>query len=440
VVPVAIGAAWPRPFTWPSLLRAAALGLVGSSVLIVIFGTLSVGDGGAWRWGDTQSWSGWVHHITRGDFGSFQLSIQKHGTPPVSIRISRALTSIGDAWTIGVIRHPWVVAVLLLAVLGIARRPSAFSRPLYVGWIGTLFLTTIVFPSAQNIDPSGSVGRWINERFDLLPILVWAPFFAAVLHRASTHPTGHRLRVLAGPALALIVAAQAVRSWHERPRLLQSTQTYAEDMLRGPGTASAVIFGTDDHRTFPALYVSALTPAEHPLYIDAALLYYPWYRDWLRQKRPELPIQDLPLKTIQAIVQTPALAETPIYVANIFSQPASQLPLVPEGILLRVVPPDRDPNFVAPEALTRRHLEASARITGTRRDFLGADDPQGDPFGAVLWDTYVQGARELARNLATVGRPDLASKVVEDALARGATEAELGTSVQAQPENDDANR
>lgn len=426
LIPIAVGAAWPDPLDRRSLLRAGALGVLGSAVCLIVFATLAIGDGGAWRWGDTSSLSGWLHHVTRGDFGALQLSIQKHDVPPLAARLGRVLTSIGDVWTIGALRTPWVVGSVLAATLWATRRSSRVRRPLYVGWVCSILLTTIVFPAAQNIDPSTAFGRWINERFDLLPALLWAPVIASALHRASSFEASRRLRPVLIPALGMLVAAQFARAWHERPQLLQGTETYANDMLRNPGSEDAIIFGTDDHRTFPALYVSSVSPAPgHALYIDAALLYHPWYRKWLNRQRPELPLRNLPLNTITEILQTPHLADTPIYLANVFSRPASRMPLVPEGVLLRVVPPHAPAEFTAPDALAQRHLEATARLSGTREQFRGAEDPEVDPFGADLWGRYILGASELTRNFDAVGRPDLADKIVADALDRGITLEEL---------------
>lgn len=427
LLPIAIGAAWPTDGGAKEILRAGLYGVLGSSICLLIFGTLALGDGGAWRWGDTQTWSGWFHHVTRGDFGSFQLSIQKHGAPPLTARLSRVLASLGDTWTVGAVRSPWLASILLGVVGWFSLLHKHMPRPLYVGWVCCLVLTTIVFPSAQNIDPSTPFGRWINERFDLLPALLWTPAFVAAFHHFQSHIYIQRVRAILIPAAITILAAQFMRSWHERPHLLRGTEVYARDMLESPGTPDAIIIGTDDHRTFPALYVATVSPNPgQALYIDAALLYHPWYRSWLLQRRPDLPVQDLPVKTISAILETPALRDTPVYLSNIFSKPSGRIPLVPEGLLLRVVPPHAPPDFVSPEALARRHLEATARISGTRADFQGADEPETDPFGANLWSHYALGARELARNLEAAGRPDLAEEIASDALSRGVTPIELG--------------
>ena len=428
LLPMAAGAAWPTDGGAKEILRAGLYGVLGSSICLLVFGTLALGEGGAWRWGDTETWSGWFHHVTRGDFGSFQLSIQKHGAPPLTARLSRVLTSLGDTWTVGAVRSPWVASVFLATVAWCSQLHQRVPRPLYLGWVSCLILTTIVFPSAQNIDPTTPFGQWINERFDLLPALLWTPAFAAALHRLESYISIQRVRAILIPAALTILAAQFVRSWHERPQRLRGTEVYARDMLESPGTPNAIIIGTDDHRTFPALYVAEVSPsASQALYIDAALLYHPWYRSWILQRRPDLPIQELPVKTITAILKTPALQDTPVYLSNIFSKPSGLMPLVPEGLLLRVVPPHAPPDFISPEALARRHLEATERLVGTRADFQGADDPATDPFGANLWSRYALGARELARNLEAAGRADLAEEIASDALSRGVTPTELGT-------------
>ena len=215
------------------------------------------------------------------------------------------------------------------------------------------------------------------------------------------------------------VAAQALRSWPERPRRLQGTQAYAVDLLAAPG-APAIVFGTDDHRTFPVLFATeVLSPDTETLYIDAALLYHGWYRDHILRRWSALPLQDQPLRTMSAVWADPELRDTPIYLANIFSEPASQLQLIPEGHLWRVVPPHAPTDFTHPEQVASRHLAASRRMTATRADFVGSLDPETDPFGAILWRTYAAAAQGLSRNFRTMGFPELAAQVEDDARGRG---------------------
>jgi hypothetical protein len=100
-----------------------------------------------------------------------------------------------------------------------------------------------------------------------------------------------------------------------------------------------------------------------------------------------------------------------VYLANVFSRPASQLQLIPEGILLRVVPPHADPETFSPDAITDRHLAALAHYRARRSDFAGLHSPDGHPWSADLWHPYVDNTRQLAEAMRAGGREDLAKKL-----------------------------
>ena len=419
LVPLAVGAAWPRRGSARALLRAGGLGVLGSALGLLPLATLAIGGGGAWRWGDTQSIQGLFAHVTRQDFGTFQMSIQAGATPDAWPRLARALSSLGDQLTVGLVTWPPLVAAGLLALAAWWWRQTEVHRATAAGWLATLALTSVAFPLAQNVDPSTPMGRWICERFDLLPLALWIPLVVSAARRAVRRAPTPRLRRWVLAAMIAAVAAQALRSWPERPRRLQGTQAYAVDLLAAPG-APAIVFGTDDHRTFPVLFATeVLSPDTETLYIDAALLYHGWYRDHILRRWSALPLQDQPLRTMSAIWADPELRDTPIYLANIFSEPASRLQLIPEGHLWRVVPPHAPPDFTHPEQVASRHLAASRRMTATRADFVGAVDPETDPFGAILWRTYAAAAKGLSRNFRTMGVPELAAQVENDARGRG---------------------
>jgi hypothetical protein len=182
----------------------------------------------------------------------------------------------------------------------------------------------------------------------------------------------------------------------------------------------AIVFGTDDHRSFPVLYVQEVLGAgPHTLYIDAELLGYPWYRARLRERVPSLPDVDKPLAMIGAIWRDPELAHVPIYLANVFSRPAAQLDKLPEGMLWRVVPATQS-GFAAADwthdRILARHLAACERMRIRPSDFGGLEHPRGHPWSADLWFRYVDTAQQLVSGLTRAGRPDHDVMLVGDAL------------------------
>jgi hypothetical protein len=162
------------------------------------------------------------------------------------------------------------------------------------------------------------------------------------------------------------------------------------------------------------LYVQEVLGAgPHTLYVDARLLAYPWYRARLRERVPTLPDVEKPLGLIGAIWSDPELARVPIYLANVFSRPSAQLEKVPEGLLWRVVPVQRDAADWTPTRILERHLEACERMRIRPADFDGQEHPRGHPWSIDLRFAYTEKARALAGWLEGLGMTDQAAHVLE---------------------------
>ena len=443
LVPLAIAAASPtkgdaRWSAWlTALARNGAAGLGGSLLGLSMYASLAIGSGEGWRWGDVGSLAGFVHHVTRADYGTFSLSLHAEAIP-ASATIGRALASYAEVASAGTFDAPAIGAVLVLAALAstLALAPT-LGRARAIGWAISLAAAAIGFPALQNIDPDGPFGAWILERFDLLPILL-----AIVPLVAGLGWLGDRLtaRVSLRPPLrvTLLAAIAAVGSFAQigaviesgRPRAEAGVEQAAIDLVTGPDPAGpaiaaapgtppirAIVFGTDDHRSFPVLYAQTVLGAgEHTLYIDAQLLAHPWYRARLRARVPSLPDVDKPLMLIGALWSDPTLDAVPIYLANVFSGPAERLTRIPEGMLWRIPPPADHPRFDpaawTPEAIAERHLAAFGRYRATDDDFAGLVHPRRHPWSADLWHAYVDKSRALADSLVRAGHEQLAERVL----------------------------
>lgn len=449
LLPLAIGAALPLAGerTPVAILRAGALGFAGSLVGLLPFATLAIGRGGSWRWGRVETAAGWVHHVLRRDYGTFSLSLHEEQVA-ASDTIARALASLGEVMSAGLLSSAWVGALGLLVVLtlaGLWARAHRYElRPaIAIGLALSAIVSAVAFPGVQNIDPTSSFGAWILERFDLLTVLllvVPACLAIAWIAEQFAERIAARLEVRPGIATAGGVAIAAVMLLAQlgavlergRPASERGVELAAIDLVNspdphGPAIPSgdetpirAIVFGTEDHRSFPVLYVQEVLGAgPHTLYIDAQLLAHAWYRERLRARVPGLPDIDKPLKLIGEIWSDPELAQVPIYFANVFSRPAAELPKVPEGMLWRVPPPADYPSFVASqwthEQILARHLAASGRMRIRPKDFSGLTHPRGHPWSADLWFAYVDKARLLGSALARAGYED-ALPAVREAL------------------------
>jgi hypothetical protein len=437
LIPLAVGAATPAWADYQSsrdwardLVRNGMLGFASALLGLLPFATLPIGRGGAWRWGDVRTLEGLFHHITRGDYGTFSLSLHEEEVA-VADTVARALGSIGEIFSAGLVDSPvFGAAVLGGALAGAIVLASSLGRGVAIGWVLSLVASGVVFPAMQNIDPTGPFGAWILERFDLLTaLLMIVPLCAglgwlgdALLERLGVRPSVLRIGAAAVAAVMLLAQVGAVLE-HGRPRTEAAVELAAIDMLETPDPERlAIVFGTDDHRSFPALYAQAVLGAgAHTLYVDAQLLAHPWYRAWLRARMPNLPDEDKPLRMIGAIWSDPELANVPIYLANVFSEPSDRVAKVPEGLLWRLPPPSDHPSFVPAEwtheAIVARHLAAFARYRITVDDFGGLTHPRGHPWSADLWHAYVDKSRLLAATLSRANRNAEAEQVL-DALER----------------------
>jgi len=408
LVPLAIASAWPgvreSPFPKPRrptlrgawlVAKAGLVGILGSAIGLSFFATLCLGTGGRWRWGDTSTWGGLVHHVTRADYGVLALSL--HDTrPAASALLLRALTSVGTAVTGGLATSTTVattvVAILLAMVLWAAighRRPRAV-----LGLWTSGVASTVLFPLAHNIDPMNPFGAWILERFDILSLALLSPPLAVVLSRLTpTTKWRYPWNVATAVAMAMLLAHQVLRTWARGVASDNPTvERYAIDLLRTPPPGQrAIVFGTDDHRTFPAIYAEEILGLGHDvLYVDASLLAHAWYRAWLRARVPALPDVDKPVRMMSEIRRLPAFDGTALYLANVFSRPSAQLATVPEGILLRVISPG-EPTPSATEVASR-HRAAFERYPARR-----ATDRRrtADPFASDLLGIYADHERAL---------------------------------------------
>lgn len=412
LLPVVIGAAWPRPLSLRRLLVVAAQGIGAGLVGLLPYATLAIGSDGAWRWGDTRSAAGLASHVLRSDYGVLSLSLHAED-PAVLDQWARAIATVGSAAS-GGLAHGALPAALVLATVAALvlarRRPVAATPGVYWGLWGSVLASTLAFPAAHNIDPESPFGAWILERFDLLTILLWAPAWSIAAGALWARAPSRTARSMLGLGAAALVATQLARS-HARglPASDAGVERYAEDLLRTPEPDGlAIVIGTDDHRVFPILFVQhVLGHGPRTLYVDASLLSHPWYREHLRARFPALPDTGKPVALVGALWADPALRDTPIYLANVFSRPAAGLPVVPQGVLWRVLPPHRPPP--SPAEVVAAHLAALSRYPPRPPPAPHDAHPWTDDLAAA----YNEGTLRLLAALHAEGRDSDAQALLE---------------------------
>jgi len=423
LVPLAVAAAWPHgALRITPLLRAGAAGLAGSAVGLLPYATLALGSHGAWRWGDPSTFQGLLHHITRADYGVLSLSLHEAHVPATAL-LSRVGLAFGRALSGGILQSPafgWLLLAVVL--LGALRRPLGMPARPYYGLWSSAVATIIAFPVAHNIDPRSPFGAWIVERFDILGLALLSPLLARVLApllRLVEEPWPRRGLALVGGLL--LVRQGLTTRWHGTAADDDGIERYAVDLLQTPAPGRrALVFGTDDHRTFPVLFAQeVLRVRPDVLYVDASLLAHPWYRQRLAARFPGLPDVDKPVALIMAMAADPRFGDTDFYLANLFSRPARSLPLAPRGILWRVALPERGESSVPIDVLPS-HRAALARYVGPDHAAMPElPKTPGHPFSADLLGIYPELTAELARGLEATGHRDEAEALLRDALEVG---------------------
>lgn len=417
LVPLAIGAAWPPTRTPAAILRAGLEGVGGSALGLLFFFTLMLGAHGsdaawAWAWGDTTTFSGWLHHVSRGDYGVLDLSLQENRVPAWAY-LRRAWQSQGAALS-GQLSPHWLASGLLVLIpCALAVRRGAPTRPIRLGLVGSALLAGTLFPLAHDLDPTSPFGQWILERFDLMPLALMIPICAIAL---APVPAAVADRGRAGLGLsvaaALLVARQLLfAAWHGVPSDNPWIERYALDVLRTPEAPRAIIVGTDDHRTFPLLYAQrVLGEGSHVLYIDGSLLSHPWYRARLRRQEPTLPDIDKPVLLLTTLQADPAWNDVPLYLTNDFSRHSVGLDRVPEGVLWRLVNP-RLPPPSTDDVLARHRAALKTYGLLTKVPFV-----DGHPFASDLRATYLATTKALGEALYAEGRAADAEALLRDAI------------------------
>ena len=257
--------------------RAAARTLaVGAAALIPGFAAyaLFLLPGGAWRWGDTSSLGGLVHHFLRRDYGTFSLGVVKGDVSGWDHPL----------YWLGQVPLEFVGVFALLALLGVAAVPTlrGRDRQLALAIAASAAVAGPLFLSAFNLPTVGS-RLVIAARFHILPNVLLSCFVAlgaaAVLKRSSSR--------LVPPAMfaGLLIAAAL-----HGPNAGHRGWTVLEDYLHNLYATvepNAVVIGSGDPSVFGSLYLQH-TEGLRPdvVYVEPTMAGHSWYVDRLKEQHP----------------------------------------------------------------------------------------------------------------------------------------------------------
>lgn len=256
-------------------VASLAAGAAGLAPGFAAYGALML-PGGVWRWGDTTTLEGLVHHFLRRDYGTFSLAVSDAQVAP---------------WA-----HPldWVLALptqfagvfFLLGLVGLAQAVRT-RQPLALALLATLLLAGPIFFLRFNLPVEGF---WtvVTRRFHVLPNTLFAVFvgLGAAAWLESALLAGVRLR--RGLVGACVVVAGLLASGHAPHRGWTVLEDFCRSALSVVGP-DALILGSGDSRLFGFLYLQSIEGLRPDVaYVEPEMLGYPWYRDRLNAQHPDL--------------------------------------------------------------------------------------------------------------------------------------------------------
>ena len=286
--------------------RGAARTLaVGAAALLPGFAAygLFLLPGGGWRWGDTSTLSGLLHHVLRRDYGTFSLGVVQGDVSPLAHPL----------YWLGQLPSEFVGLYLLLAIVGLASIPGqrGRDRQLALALAASILVAGPLFLSAFNLPAVGS-RLVIASRFHILPNVLLSCFVAggaaALLRRTSSRLVP-----------AALVAGLLVAALLHGPKAGHRGWTVLEDYLRNlyatvePG---AVVIGSGDPSVFGSLYLQhsqGLRP--DVVYVEPTMAGHAWYVDGLKERHPGFVWDNtVPRDAVLEIIDQ-NLDHRPVYVA-----------------------------------------------------------------------------------------------------------------------------
>lgn len=278
LAPLALWAFWrclPRPLA-PRRVLACIGACAGAQLLGLGSYLVLMLPGGAWRWGDTHTLGGLVHHFLRRDYGTFALGLTEEPVmwwehPLVLLRELPA----NLAW-VGV----------LLALLGLLALGERKHRGLLVAMLATLALAGPVFLARFNLGTADMM-LVVARRFHILPTLLLAPLMGLGCARLIRLQP----RLLAS-GLAAVVALHGLTALSVASHL---GWTVLEDYARNTFRVlepDAVVFITSDNFHYASTYLQGVEGLRSDVtFIHPGMVGYPWYRSRLGAAHPDLPAE-----------------------------------------------------------------------------------------------------------------------------------------------------
>jgi dolichyl-phosphate-mannose-protein mannosyltransferase len=356
-------------------------------------------------WGDQTTWSGFLTHLLRREYGTFQLASADVGQGGQALpRVLDFLRCFTNA-TVG------AGPLLLLAALPSFRRRSA-SACLGLFWVATLIFYVTVFSILANVRLDEPLHVTVQERFWQQALLIGCAL-AGVGLATLAGVLGSTAASFVEPAVALGMSAALVatnaRAMDRRDDWL--FRDYGAAVLRSL-PPDAILLITSDEAIGSVRYLQQIEGLRRDVaVIPSGQLASPWFRPFAAH---HLPAVTLPSGEFTARQFIDANTARPIVLVNRIPwlQTLEEAYHVwPVGFADRVLPKGEEPEIAA----------WSRNATATFRSF---DPAPAARFPAGSWERYLVDGywrqyRRFARTLVSVAAARSANPEVHRAIAAG---------------------
>jgi len=399
VLPVAVPAVLlPLRPVWALGARVAA-GLAGGLLGLSPYLHLLLADPKILpRWGDTSTWSGFLVHFLRQDYGTFSLSVGGKASQYEALgyffqRLPGQLT-----WVL------WAAALAgVVALMGRATRsPWADISGLRLGRAGAGWFALaclLAGPGFFTLFNLGSAGTeaMVVERFFILPVsllcvcvglgLNWLD--RAVLAMPDFQRTAPLWRVAAFVVLGITALGNHS---HADVSDNYAVEDYAYNLLSSVDEG-ALVLGIGDVDTFSVMHAQRVLGYRPDVqFINVKLLLYPWYVAQKKRERPGLKYTFTRgnVNSIQLIRQEMARG-VPVYLASAYNKKVLRaFAGYPYGPLIRLLSPFA--SSPPPAWVLERNERLYERFL--RRGPL--PDPKVDPWSAQMHESYAAAWQSIA--------------------------------------------
>ena len=351
-------------------LRTAAMlaGCAAAGFLPYLYLPLAGGRAAAVTWGDPSTWSGFLAHFLRREYGTFRLADETIGKAG---SLGARLALFGEA----VLRATFFALVPLgLAALAALRRAGLVRR--FVGfWLAALAFYVVAFCALANVRLDDPLHVFMQERFWQQGFVVLAALAGLGLAEIGLLARPRVWRWAAWPvALALPIALVVVHLPEVRRHGNTLVRDYGEAVLRSvPADGVLLVSGDDLIGSVRYLqHVEGVRPDVSVL--PTGVVPLPWFRKVAARRMPDLVLPSEPFTFRQFVDAN--LPRRPVVVCNRMPWLATleeAYALWPRGLVEEVLPRGREPELAAWAGLNEK-------------SFARFDPARAEPYPAWSWE------------------------------------------------------